>query len=147
MKATTLSAARELKSLMGHESGWVVAMYKMLDNEVDFYSTDDKWRIIRQGMALEILTKELASEEYLLGCFNDWFLADITGLPAEVFSIIQKAGAFEAAGKIVAAMGKIEELAREYVRLDGYGHHFGQYDGDQYEIEIDGVNYLVFRVN
>jgi predicted enzyme related to lactoylglutathione lyase len=147
MKSETLRVARELKAIMGQESDWMEALTRMVDGDLDFYSSDDDWRIIRQDAALDILTEELAGDEYLLGCFYPSFLSEITGLPTEVFRILQKTDACEAAGKIVAAMGKVEALAKEYASQDGYGHHFACYDGNEYEINVDGIDYLMFRVN
>ena len=38
---------------------------------------------------------------------------------------------------------KIDEVVEGYISADGYGHHFGHYDG----CENDTEDYYYFRVN
>lgn len=104
----------------------------------------DNVRFIRADTIDEIQQDELSSDEYMLGCFNAWFIADVLEIDQAVIEAMQKAEAFEAIGKLIISMGKLGELQEAYARADGYGHHFNSYDGNMEEIEIDGVDYYVF---
>lgn len=104
------------------------------------------WRFIRESDIMKVLIDELENDTYLLGCFNPGVLQEVTDVPANVFRVLQKAEAFDGIGELLIALDKVKGLAREYARLDGYGHHFGVYDGDQYEINVDGIDYLMFRL-
>ena len=41
----------------------------------------DNYRFIREDEIDAIMRDELASDAYMLGCFNAWFLADVLGCP------------------------------------------------------------------
>lgn len=101
-------------------------------------------RFVRDDAIDQIQQDELASDEYILGCFNADFLADVLGIDQEVIEAMQKAEAFEAIGKLIISMGKLEALQQAYASADGYGHHFNGYDFSEEEISIDGVDYHVF---
>ena len=119
---------------------------KMSDGVDDMTMTLDgtEWRFIRRDAIDHIMQEELSNDKYILGCFNSWFLANILGLDQEVIEAIQKAEAYEALGRLVLSLGKLEELQAEYVSADGYGHHFGHYDG--YEYELNSQPYYAFKV-
>lgn len=104
----------------------------------------DGVRFISDAAIDQIQQDELSSDEYMLGCFNAWFIADVLGIDLDVIEAMQKAEAFEAIGKLIISMGKLEELQGEYSRQDGYGHHFNGYDFGEEEITIDGTLYHVF---
>ena len=104
----------------------------------------DNVRFIDTDSIDEIQQEELASDEYILGCFNANFLSDILNLSVEVIESIQKAEGFEALGKMIIEMDKLEELQEDYVRADGYGHHFNHYDFGEEELFFAGNIYHVF---
>lgn len=83
----------------------------------------------------------MASDTYVLGCFNAWFIADILGTSTEAIEKMQKAEAFDGLGEML--LQHIDEVQKNYAAADGYGHHFGRYDGNEYEIG----NYYAFRVD
>jgi len=115
----------------------------ILDNMRD--SGDDfevnNYRFIRRDAIDAIHREELASDLYILGCFNADFLAGITDIDVDAIQALQDAEAFEALGKLV--LPHIDEIQRQYSSVDGYGHHFAHYDGEEHEIG----DYYVFRVN
>jgi hypothetical protein len=118
------------------------------DSEDDF--TVGNYRFIDEDAIDEIMQGELKSDLYMLGCFNDWFLADVMGIDLDVIQEMQKVDAFTAIGKLVISLGCLEELQKDYARADGYGHHFNGYDGSQNELDFADENtpsYYVFRVN
>ena len=108
---------------------------------VDFESGD--YRFIKREAIDGILEQELSSDEYVLGCFNADFLADITDWPMGLIKAAQEGEAFAELGKVLIQEGKIPAIAREFASIDGYGQHFGHYDGNELEFR----DYLVFKVN
>lgn len=106
------------------------------------------YRFIIESEINDIMQEELKSDLYLLGCFKDWFLADVLEIGIDVIQAIQNLEAYEAVGKIIISMGKLEELQEKYVRADGYGHHFNPYDSCEDMLNlIDTDDYYVFQVN
>jgi len=90
-----------------------------------------------------ILSEELKSDEYILGCFRAEFISEVTKLPREMIEACQKADAYEAIGKGIIAMNCTLQIAKAYVEADSYGHHFNPVDGETLEI----TDYYVFRIN
>ena len=135
----------------------MLTLIKALKNEFDFIKSDIKevrlnmikeadfeinnYRFIHSDRIDDILEDELLWDEYVLGCFNAWFISDIIDMDIEAVEALQKADKYEVLGKMM--IPHIEKVAEEYVRHDGYGHHFAHYDG--YEHEFD--NWYIFRVN
>ena len=103
------------------------------------------YRFIRATKIDEIQTEELKSDLYMLGCFTDWFISDNTNLPLKVVQALQKAEACEELGELM--LEHIDNIQREYARLDGYGHHFAHYDHETIEDTFVGTDYYIFRVN
>lgn len=135
-----LSEIKEVKNLADDQ--WREAVEQMLDEEPDFEVND--FRFIHQDSIDKIQQEELSDDEYILGCFNDWFLADILGINFDTVQTMQKKECFEALGKLVIDLGKLEELQEKYAREDGYGHHFSHYDGYLYDMPN---GYYAFRMN
>lgn len=125
------------------EPRWREVITELVCGSKDFEV--DGVRFIHCNDIDDILADELSSDLYMLGCFNDWFLADVLDLDVDVIQAMQEAQAFEALGKLIVSMNKLGELVDGYVSADGYGHHFNHYDGNEQELTI-GVNdyYHVF---
>lgn len=116
----------------------------ILDNERDFEV--ENYRFIHFDDIEEIQQEELKSDLYLLGCFNAYFLADNTSLSLRVIQVLQKNEAYEELGELV--QDDVENIQREYARLDGYGHHFAHYDHETLKLlNVNGCDYYVFRIN
>lgn len=113
-----------------------------IENGTDDFEVND-YRFIHAESIDKIQQDELSSDEYILGCFNDWFLAGILDIDVDVIQAMQKAEAYEEIGKLVLSMDKLEELQEAYSDADGYGHHFAHYDHQTHEIG----EYYVFRTN
>lgn len=142
MKYSQIKSIREFCESLSSSPDWKEVTRNIIDDNQDFEV--DNVRFINSESIDEIQCDELASDEYCLGCFNDWFIADILDIPLDAIQAIQKAEAYEALGKMIISMGKLEELQQEYARVDGYGHHFNHYDGNEEELRIDGQIYHVF---
>lgn len=110
-----------------------------------------EFRFISASCIDDILLEELSSDPYIVGCFTDWAISDATDLPVELIEIIQNAGEYEKLGQWIIEAGHMENLAENYVRHDGYGHHFASYDGEENEISFplrgQEIRLYVFRVN
>lgn len=114
-----------------------------IENEMTDFEVDNV-RFINSNGIDQIMQDELAGDAYILGCFNAWLLADVLGIDQDVIEAMQKAEAFEAIGKLVISLGKLEELQEEYARQDGLGAHFNRYDGSEEELNVNGELFHVF---
>lgn len=97
----------------------------------------DGVRFLHDDVILDTLVDELANDEYILGGFAAWCIAEATGWPEVLIKAAQKAAAY---AEIGAAMDKwqIRKLAEIYSSADGFGHHFNGYDGNEEELSVDG---------
>jgi GTPase SAR1 family protein len=139
-----LSQLREVKELSNElDLDFKELTTAFIDKETDFEI--ENYRFISFDTIDEVQQDELKSDLYILGCFNAWFIADNTNLSIKVVEALQKAEAFEELGELM--VDNIEEIQSEYASADGYGHHFNHYDGNEWEINIDGVDYYYFRTN
>lgn len=135
----------ELKEL-GFDNSEILEVIEELRLESDDFEVNN-YRFISEDSIDSIMQDELSGDEYILGCFNSWFLADVLDIDCDVIEAMQEAEAFEAIGKLVLSMNKLEELQSKYVSADGYGHHFARYDGNKYELKLNGRDFYAFRVN
>ena len=139
-----LSQLRDVKNLSNElDIDFRELTEQITDKNGDFEI--DNYRFIKVSEIDTIQQDELKSDLYSLGCFIDWFIADNTNLSLKVVQALQKAEAFEELGELM--LDDIETLQSEYVRMDGYGHHFGRYDGNEYEITLNDVEYYYFKIN
>lgn len=112
---------------------------EMNDANEDFEVND--YRFIHTDEIDQIQQDELTGDLYILGCFTDWFIAETTNIDLAVIQALQKAEASEELGKLMEP--HIEEIQSKYASMDGYGHHFNHYDGN----EIELGDYHIFRTN
>lgn len=139
-----LSQLRDVKNLSNElDIDFRELTEQITDENYDFEI--DNYRFIKVSEIDTIQQDELKSDLYILGCFFDWFIADNTNLSLKVIQALQKAEAFEELGELM--LDDIEIIQSEYSRLDGYGHHFGRYDGNEYEITLNDVEYYYFKIN
>lgn len=103
---------------------------------VQDFEVDDV-RFIHDAGILDVMTDELARDEYILGGFAAWCIAEATGWPVVLIEVAQSGQAY---AQIGAAMGKeqVRKLAEIYSSADGFGHHFNGYDGNEEELSVDG---------
>ena len=139
-----LSQLREVKNLSNELDIDFRELTEQITDENDDFEIED-YRFIKVSEIDAIQQDELKSDLYSLGCFNDWFIADNTNLSLKVVQALQKAEAFEELGELI--VDDIETIQSEYVRMDGYGQHFGRYDGNEYEITLNNVEYYYFKIN
>lgn len=139
-----LSQLRDVKNLSNELDIDFRELTEQIIDEVNDFEIED-YRFIKVSEIDEIQQNELKDDLYILGCFTDWFIADNTDLSLKVVQALQKAEAFEELGELI--VNDIETIQSEYSRLDGYGHHFGRYDGNEYEITLNDVDYYYFKVN
>ena len=139
-----LAQLRDVKNLSNELDIDFKELVEQLIDEVDDFEMED-YRFIKVSEIDTIQQDELKSDLYILGCFNASFIAENTDLSLKVVQALQKAEAFEELGELM--LDDIETLQSEYVSMDGYGHHFGRYDGNEYEITLNDVEYYYFKVN
>lgn len=139
-----LSQLRDVKELSNELDIDFRELTEQLIDEVDDFEIND-YRFIKVSEIDTIQQDELKSDLYILGCFNADFIEDNTNLSLKVIQALQKAEAFEELGELI--VDDIETIQSEYVRMDGYGHHFGRYDGNEYEITLNDVEYYYFKIN
>lgn len=139
-----LSQLRDVKNLSNElDIDFRELTEQITDENYDFEI--DNYRFIKVSEIDTIQQDELKSDLYILGCFSDWFIADNTNLSLKVIQALQKAEAFEELGELM--LDDIEIIQSEYSRLDGYGHHFGRYDGNEHETVLNNVEYYYFKIN
>ena len=134
-----LKIAKKTKSIGVDD--WRGVIENLADEMVDFEV--DGFRFIADNVIDSIQQEELESDDYILGCFAPWLIADVLGIDTQTVEEIQKS-APQALGKLIIAQDKVAEIQREYVRHDGYGHHFAHYDHNEHEI---GFGYSAFQAN
>lgn len=133
------SQIKEIKTLTGD---WREALEKIRDGETDF--TEDDYRFIHKDSIDEILSSEIAADEYVLGSWTANAIATATGWPVGLVKAAQKGEAYAELGKaVISTPGAVEKMAELLIEWDGYGHHFASYDGATNEIG----DWFVFRTN
>ena len=139
-----LAQLRDVKNLSNELDIDFRELTEQIINEVDDFEMED-YRFIKVSEIDTIQQDELKSDLYSLGCFNADFIEDNTNLSLKVIQALQKAEAFEELGELI--VDDTETLQSEYSRLDGYGHHFGRYDGNEHETVLNDVEYYYFKIN
>lgn len=139
-----LSQLRDVKNLSNELDIDFRELTEQITDENDDFEIDN-YRFIKVSEIDTIQQDELKSDLYSLGCFNTSFIAENTNIPYNAIVALQKADAYESLGEMME--DDIEAIQEEYSRLDGYGHHFGRYDGNEYEITLNDVDYYYFKVN
>lgn len=127
--------------------------YHEFINSDDFYITleNEQWRFVDSTEINNVQCDELASDDYILGCFDADFLSGITGIPRDAIAEIQNADCYRALGIILRTGNYIPKLQQAYVKADGYGHHFAHYDFFEHRLIVyhKDVKYMLyaFRIN
>ena len=142
MKYSQVKAIRNFCDSLDSSPDYREVLQNILNGSEDFEV--DSVRFINSDSIDQIQQDELSNDLYCLGCFNDWFIADVTGIDTDVIEAMQKAEAYEAVGKLIISLGKLAELQEAYASADGYGHHFNYYDGAEEEFRINGETFHVF---
>lgn len=140
-----LSAIREIKKFcdgLFSTPDWREVVSHIEDEEADFGV--DNVRFISSDAIDSIQAEEMSNDPYIVGCFNSWFIADVIGIDEDVIQTMQKAEAYEAVGKLIISLGKLEELQQAYVSADGYGHYFNGYNSSEENVKLNGLDYYVF---
>ena len=78
------SEIKHIRELVGNEWRNVV---EQMQSSSDVY--EGCYRFIEASEIDQILGEELASDPYVLGCFNAWFIADILDIETEAVTDMQ----------------------------------------------------------
>ena len=135
MRYSTIKQIRACCDDQVSAPAWRDVVEKILNGEQDF--EEGGVRFIHDDVILSVLADELASDEYVLGSFNAWCIAEATGWPVVLIRAAKKKGAYAEIGSAMDA-DHVRKLAEIYSRADGYGHHFNAYDGNEDELNVDG---------
>ena len=135
-----LSEIREIKDLVGLENLREV-LENISESELDFEVGN--YRFIVDSEIDDIMCMELEQDDYVLGCFNADFLSDNTNLSYDIIVALQEADKYEIIGQHIIDNNQVCDIQLAYAQHDGYGHHFGHYDGNDTEIG----DYHLFRIN
>lgn len=142
MKFSEIKKIRKFCGSLVSSPDWREVVAEIESNNTDF--TIDNVRFIDSDEIDGIQADELGNDEYILGCFNSNFLAEVLEIDQDVIDAMQNAEAYEEIGKLIKSLGKLEELQREYASADGYGHHFNIYDSGEDELCIACRMFHVF---
>ena len=139
-----LAQLRDVKNLSNELDIDFRELTEQITDENDDFEIDN-YRFIKVSEIDTIQQDELKSYLYSLGCFNADFIEDNTNIPYNAIVALQKADAYESLGEMME--DDIEIIQSEYVRMDGYGQHFGRYDGNEHETVLNNVEYYYFKIN
>ena len=106
----------------------------------------DGYRFIREAAIDDIVVGQYEDDAYILGCFNDWFIADNSSLSLDIVQALQSAEKFEAIGQHLIDSGEARDMILEACRIDGYGHMLDSYDGDTNEDLLELAGFYFWRV-
>ena len=113
-------------------------------------------RVQIEGHEYKIYTEDEANykvADYIedsLWAFTPSFLSSVTGVDSEVFEAIQANGRCEDNNEAIKSIldatdTSICEVAEEAISWDGRGHYLNSYDGNEYEVYVDGEYYYLYR--
>lgn len=108
------------------------------EDDVTVHLGGNDWRFIKETAIDAILEEELQNDPYNLGCFNAWFIANHSDLSVDIIEALQQGDKYEALGQHLIDTECVSDMADAYSAADGYGHHFGRYDGDTHELSDEG---------
>jgi len=134
----------EIKEIMKRTEEWREVVQCIALRIADIHVGDG--RFVKSECIDTVMCDDLESDLYILGCFSSNFLADVLDIDEDVIVALQQAEAFEAIGKLIISLGKLDELQQQAVRWDGYGYYFNHYDGTADELYFDDYSmYYFFR--
>ena len=111
-------------------------------------------RVQIEGHEYKIFTEDEANDavaDYIadsLWAFTPSFLSGLTGIDEEVFELLSEKceGGNDAIHSILRATNvSMSEVVDEAIRWDGRGHFLNSYDGNEYEVYVDGEYYYLYR--
>lgn len=144
---TAITIARAITDHSGDTEGYRELLENVRDNLSDDFNIDfggREYRIIGNDCIEDIMKDELSSDEYVLGCFASWVIADALNIPVSAVEKIQQADAHEALGILINNNeDALQSCVDALISHDGAGHHFSSYDGS----ENDTGDYTVFCID
>ena len=135
MKYSQIKKIRGLCNDLVSTPAWRDVVEKILSGVQDFEVGNV--RFVHDDVIIDVLADELASDEYVLGCFAAGCIAEATGWTEVLIAAAQSGQAY---AQIGAAMDKdqVRKIAEIYSSADGFGHYFNRYDGGEEELTVDG---------
>lgn len=117
-------------------------------NEIQDIDLDD-YMVLTDDDANEMLVEYV---EQSIWAFNANFLASVLGCPVEAVQSIQENDKCEGNNETFLAWFSesgvdLEEFVQEAASCDGRGHFLSSYDGNEYEVDHNGIDYYIYRTN
>lgn len=118
--------------------------------------TESRWKSFERGSEeYLVLTDHEADErakEYIkdtLWAFNASFLEGYMpdGVDEDTIKIIQEKCESANPAIIKLVCDNLDSLINDAIGCDGRGHFMSSYDGEEWEVTIDGVTYYIYRIN
>ena len=134
MKYSQIKQIRALCDDLVSVHAWRDVVEKILSGVQDFEVDGD--RFIHDDVILSVLADELTNNEYILGGFASWCIAQATDWPALLIEAAQKGRAYAEIGDAMDT-DQIRKLAEIYSSAEGFGHHFNRYDGGEEELRVE----------
>ena len=146
MKLSTIKSIKTFANSLVSDPCFREIVEAINNDESDFEINNV--RFIKDSEILSVMADEIFNgDDYVLGCFKAYFIAENSDLNYELVKACQQSEAFEVIGKALNATlnqdGK-EIFCLSYASANGYGHHFNHHDGRSDEIIINGELYHVF---
>lgn len=105
---------------------------------------DQAYTVMSESDTMDYIVNSY-SDEYMLGCFNAWYIADNTNIPLKAVESLQKYGAYSELGELILSDTSVEKFLEDAIALDGVGHFVSSYDGNAEDIHIDGSLHYVWK--
>lgn len=147
------TANEKAQALMEHIGGPFDAEEReALAEALEYAETD---HVECEGCDWLVLTDEEAEEkakEYILDslwAFNASFLSKVTGFDASIFEAIKANDRCDDNNAAILQLigDNVETLVDDAIGCDGRGHFMNTYDGEEYEIAVNGTYYYIYRTN
>ena len=102
----------------------------------DFTLDNNDTRFINHKSIDNIMLEEFEGDPYMVGGFKDWIIAKNTDLSTGIIRALKSDDNYEILGRHIISKGFLPRILRNYVRVDGYGHHFNVYNGRGVKIKL-----------
>ena len=113
-------------------------LYDLEEERSEFYdfcqesqnkTDDDHWEMSEDGYDTYISNREKEIQEDPLGYLRDQFGYDESEIKKYIEDYINK-----------------DVLIEDIINMDGFGQTLNNYDGEQHDVEFDGVDYYIFQI-
>lgn len=123
----------------------VAAVTEANESNESANTTDYDYLVVAENYIQTAVEDNISSDEYVLGCFNAWFIANVTGWPLFLVEAAQTDEGRAKLGEAIVSEGFVPAMAEAYISADGAGHSLSGYDGTEHELNLSLGCFSVFR--